>query len=129
MDVLTASRLTMAGLLLLGGVLAVLGGAVGSGQDVLEGAAQGLWLTGVTVALFGVGAGGYSLAVGAPYWLRLVASGGSAGLAAVVLTVAVPDLETGPTGAVVVGVVAALAGGWAYLVLRRASPGREKSLV
>ena len=116
MGALAASRLAMAGLLLLGGVLAVVGGVVGS--DPLDGLAEGLWLTGVTVALFGVGAGGYSLAVSAPYWLKLVASGGSAGLAAVLLIALVPDLEAGPGGAIAAGVVFALAGAGVYLAVR-----------
>ena len=108
----------MAGLLLAGGLLAVLGGVLDPGS----GAGQGLWLTGVVLGLFGAGAGGYSLATGAPYWLRCVVSGGSAGLAAVVLLTAVPDLEAGSTGAVVTGVLAALAGGAVYVGVRSGAP-------
>ena len=106
-NALTASRLVMAVLLLLGGVHAVLGGVL-----VVDGVGTVLWLAGVVVALFGVGVGGYSLVTGAPYWLRLVASGGSAGLAAIVLLAAVPDLDAGPGAAVATGVVAAVVGPW-----------------
>jgi hypothetical protein len=109
----------MAGLLLLGGVLAVLGGVLGSGGDEVDGVGQVLWLAGVMVGLIGVGAGGYSLVTTAPYWLRLVASGGSAGLAAVVLTAAVPDLVTGAGGAIATGVLSALVGAVVYVVERK----------
>ncbi len=119
MGVITTSRLVMAGLLLAGGVLAVLAGVLGSGDDPIDGAAEVLWLLGVVLGLFGAGAGGYSLVTGAPYWLRCVVSAGSAGLAAVVLTSVMPDLETGSTGAVVVGLLAALVGGAVYLGVRR----------
>jgi hypothetical protein len=125
----TTSRLVMAALLLSGGLLAALGGVLGSGDDPIEGFANVLWLLGVVLGLFGAGAGGYSLVTGAPYWLRCVVSAGAAGLAAVVLTSFMPDLSTGATGAIVVGLVAALAGGAVYLGVRRTADAGSDQLV
>ena len=64
-------------------------------------------------------AGGFSIATGAPVWLRAVACVGAAGLVAVVLTAIVPDLSAGPATAILLGVVFAGVGTWVHVAARR----------
>ena len=121
MGAVTLARQVMAGLLLLGGLLAVVAGFAGSGT--LDGGARALWLAGVVAVLLGCGAGGYTLVPTAPLWLRAVVVVGCVGLVAVVLTALLPDLEVGTGGAVAVGVVSAVAGGLVHLATRRTAAG------